>query len=250
MARKPKPKARAAAARGKTPIRFTGRPNRLDAALPVAIAAGAAPDLQVDLDVPDAEPTVGYTARPGTNALGLRLALPDSTPAGTYRGSVTIGEEKHPAVVEIHERRRVVVTPARIVLHVALPAREAAAQLHVLNAGNAPQDLAAKQAFGLFEDHGLDRSLARAWTDAKARGVDRFGVLADELAASHGGPVRVRIDEGAGVLEPGAGREIKVGFEFHGGLVAGRGYFGYWDVGGTVCTVRVEVVQSVPEVPR
>src|SRR5688500_9664860 len=148
MARKPKPKARAAAKDG-APIRFTGRPNRLDAALPVAVPAGAAPELQVDLDVPDAEPTVGYAARPRTDALGLRLALPDSTPAGTYRGSVTIGEAKHPAVVEIHERRRVVVTPARIVLRLALPAREAATELHVLNAGNAPLDLAAKQAFGL-----------------------------------------------------------------------------------------------------
>ena len=75
-------------------------------------------------------------------------------------------------------------------------------------------------------------------------------MLADELASSHGGPVRVRVDEGAGVLEPGASRGIKVSFEFHGELVAGRGYFGYWDVGGTVCTVRVEVVQSVPEVTR
>src|SRR3954454_1618836 len=185
MARKAK--ARAAP----PPIRFTGRPNRLDAALPVAVAAGAPPDLRVDLDVPDAEPAVAYTARPGTATLGLRLALPDSTPAGTYKGVMTIGDARHPMVVEIQERRRLVVTPSRIALALALPSREAATVLHVLNAGNAPLELAAKQAFGLFEDHGLDRSLARAWMDTKARGVDRFGVLADELAASHGGPVRV-----------------------------------------------------------
>jgi hypothetical protein len=77
-----------------------------------------------------------------------------------------------------------------------------------------------------------------------------LGVLADELAASHGGPVRVRVPEGAGVIEPGESRNVKVAFEFHGELVAGRGYFGYWEVGGTVCTVRVEVVQSGPEEPR
>lgn len=247
MARKAKPKAKATAAAA-PPIRFTGRPNRLDAALPMAVPAGAAPELQVELDVPEA--MVGYTTRPGTTALGLRLALPDSTPAGTYKGVVTIGEATHPAVVEIQERRRVVVTPARIAVRVELPAREAATELHVLNAGNAPLDLAAKQAFGLFEDHGLDRSLARAWTDAKARGVDRFGVLADELAASHGGPTRVRLDEGAGVLQPGEARQIKVSFEFHGELIAGRSYFGYWDVGGAVCTVRVEAVESGREEPR
>ena len=246
MARKARAKASDAA-----PIRFTGRPNRLDAALPVAVTAGTAPELQVDLDVPDGtEPAVGYASRPGTTALGLRLALPDSTPAGTYKGVVTIGDAKHPMVVEIQERRRVVVTPARVALTLSLPGREASTELHVLNAGNAPLDLAAKQAFGLFEDHGLDRSLARAWTDARARGVDRFGVLADELAASHGGPVRVRLAEGAGVLEPGESRIVNVVFEFQGELIAGRGYFGYWDVGGTVCTVRVRVIESGPEEPR
>lgn len=240
-------KARATA----EPIRFTGGPNRLDAALPVAVTPASAPELGVELDVPDGgEAALAYAARPGTATLGLRLALPDSTPAGTYKGVVTIGEVKHPMVVEIQPRRRVVVTPTRIVLGVALPAREAATELHVLNAGNAPVDLAAKQAFGLFEDHGLDRSLARAWTDQTARGVDRFGVLADELAASHGGPVRVRLTAGAGVLEPGASRDVGVTFEFHGELVAGRSYFGYWDVGGTVCTVRVEVSDSGPEEPR
>ena len=244
MARKAKAKEKAAAAAPS--IRFTGRPNRLDAALPVTVPVAA--ELRMDLDVPDA--TLGYATRPGTTALGLRLALPDSTPAGTHEGVVTIGEAKYPAVVEIQERRRVVVTPARITLRVELPAREAAADLHVLNAGNAPLELAAKQAFGLFEDHGLDRSLARAWTDTKARGTDRFGVLADELAASHGGPVRVRLAEGAGALEPGEARDVKVMFEFHGELTAGRSYFGYWDVGGAVCTVRVEAVESRREEPR
>jgi hypothetical protein len=229
------------------PIRFTGRAGRLDAPLPVAVTAVDAPALGVDLDVPGA--AVGYAARPGTGTLGLRLAVPDSTPAGSYKGVVTIGEERHPAVVEIQERRRLVVTPSRIALQVAAPGREATAELHVLNAGNAPLDLAAKQAFGLFEDHGLDRSLARAWTDREARGVDRFGVLADELAASHGGPVRVRLGDGAGVLEPGEGRSVSVSFEFGGELVAGRSYFGYWNVGGTVCTVRVQVSESGPEEP-
>jgi hypothetical protein len=60
--------------------------------------------------------------------------------------------------------------------------------------------------------------------------------------------VRVRLEEGAGVLEPGARRELGVSFEFQGELVAGRSYFGYWDLAGTVCTVRVEVIESVPEV--
>jgi hypothetical protein len=245
MARKPKAKATDAA-----PIRFTGSPNRLDAALPAPVGAGAAPRLHVELEVPDARPAVGYAARPGTAARGLRLVLPDSTPAGTYEGVMTIGDARHPMVVEIQERRRLVVTPGRIALQVALPKAEAAAMLHVLNAGNAPLDLAAKQAFGLFEDHGLDRSLARAWTDAKARGVDRLGVLADELASSHGGAVRVRLADGAGVIEPGEGRDVDVRFEFQGELVAGRSYFGYWDVGGQVCTVRVEVTESGPEEPK
>jgi hypothetical protein len=62
--------------------------------------------------------------------------------------------------------------------------------------------------------------------------------------------VRVRIEEGAGVLDPRADRAISVSFEFQGELVAGRGYFGYWDVGGTVCTVRVEVIEAVPEVRK
>jgi hypothetical protein len=231
------------------PIRFTGRPARLEAALPQPVSG--VPELQVQIDVPDgSEPTVAYAARPGTSVLGLRLVLPDSTPAGTYKGVVSIGDDKHPMVVEIHERRRLVVTPARIAVSVTAPGREASTELHVLNAGNAPLDLAAKQAFGLFEDHGLDRSLARAWTDTKARGVDRFGVLADELAASHGGPVRVRVTEGAGVIEPGESRSVNVTFEFQGELTAGRGYFGYWEVGGTVCTVRVEVIEGGPEEPR
>jgi hypothetical protein len=232
------------------PIRFTGRAGRLDAPLPVPISAGDAPELAVDLDVPDAVPALGYAARPGTTALGLRLVLPDSTPAGTYKGVLRIGEARHAMIVEIQERTRLVITPSRIALQVAAPGREASAALHVLNAGNATVELPAKQAFGLFEDHGLDRSLARAWTDAKARGTDRFGVLADELAASHGGPVRVRVGGGAGTFEPGEGRDVEVSFEFQGDLIAGRGYFGYWNVGGTVCTVRVEVSEAGPEEPR
>lgn len=214
-----------------------GPPERLEAPLPgVGLEATAlVPEVELGLPVLAAR----VRRLPPTDVVVLRLKVSATAPGGRHEGTVRIGKQKLAIAAEIDERPGVRVFPATLELAVE-PGGTAARPLQFLNIGNVPVSIPSGPAFGLFDVRGVDRSLGRTWR-AEARGRERLDVLADELAASHGGLVSVDPGKDGGPLKPGELREVRVTFSFESELEPGHRYGGRWLLFGSECTVRVQV---------
>jgi hypothetical protein len=98
--------------------------------------------------------------------------------------------------------------------------------------------------FGLFQDDALEDAIGAALRQ-DARGEERIGRLADELAARHGGLVVVSYGEGRGTLAPGAVRDLEVAFRLPTELHPGRRYSGTWPLVNARCRVDFEIEEAV-----
>jgi hypothetical protein len=216
-----------------------GPPERLEAPLPGV-------GLEATAEVPEVElPVAVLSARvrrlPPTDLVVLRVKVSATAPGGRHEGTVKIGKSKLAIVAEVDERPGLRVFPDTIELAVD-PGGTATKPLQFMNVGNVPAQLPSGPAFGLFDVRGVDRSLGRTWR-SDARGRDRLDVLADELAASHGGLVSVDPGKGA-ALKPGELREVQMTFSFESELEPGHRYAGRWALPGSDVAVRVQVSQA------
>jgi len=131
------------------------------------------------------------------------------------------------------------LAPAQLLVE-AGPGDAVEAHVTALNDGNVPLELPEATAFGLFDVAGAERGVLAAFTSPEG-GEARLGALADELAASHGGLVRVQIAEGAGVLAPGEVRALLLRLRLSDGLERGRTYSGTLSLHTLRYYVRVTV---------
>jgi hypothetical protein len=208
--------------------------------------ASSVPEVELKPPAPDAV-SVQVATLSGGAARALRIELPAMTPPGSYSGVVRLPDGDRALAIDVGASPRLVAAAGA--LEVTAPAgKEAEIELDVANVGNVPYELPDRYGFGLFDVEGVDRSLSAGFTSA-ARGVDRVGVIADELAGSHGGVALVRVREGYGRLEPGASRTLRGSIRLGHDAIAGRTYFGYWVVQEGKCTVNVRVtVPALKEV--
>jgi hypothetical protein len=227
------------------PVTVRGHPEALDAPLPGLTWAEATTPPQATLDAPGAKAALaGFVTLPGsTQVVGLRLVLPEATPPGTYRGTVRLGEQERPLVAEVVGAPGLSLVPSTIAL-AASAGGTASAELTAVNGGNVPAEIPEAQAVGLFAVAGLDRALGRAFTTKAERGLERFDALGSALADEHGGTLDVRTAEGAGPLEPGASRRLRLEAALPGQL--GGAYFGFWRAAGSTVRLKVDVEQEVP----
>jgi hypothetical protein len=230
------------------PLRVRGHAEALDLRLPEVGAATAAPVVQFAAQqrsaLPQPQAQAGYVALRG-GGIGVRVVLPETTPPGTYEGTVEIAGQQQPFVAEVHPRAQLILTPALLEL-AAKPGSSATGRLVAVNAGNLVLDLPARQHIGLFDVAGVDRSLGRTWS-AKAEGLERWGILADELAESFGGHTQLLIREGAGPLSPGEERELEIEVPVGADIPAGVSYFGHCRIADSPLAVRVTVLAGEPD---
>jgi hypothetical protein len=227
-----------------SPLRLQGAPDAVQALLPSSAWGQLAELPTVELDVPEPEAaSVQVATMPGGQARALRLELASTTPPGSYTGLVRLPAGEWPLAIEVAPSPRLVAASETVAV-TAKPGGEGEVELEVANAGNVPCEVPAVYAFGLFESDGLDRSFGTALR-ADVSGLDRGAVLADELAASHGGLVRVRVHEGSGTLKPGEARTLRVSMHLDEGISPGRTFIGYWRVHAPSCTLKVLV--TVPD---
>ena len=194
----------------------------------------------VKLKRPAPQPmSVQVATLPGGSGRMLRVELPPATPPGTYTGVVTLADGDRALHLNVAPLARLAASTTSVELTLA-PGEESQLELEVTNTGNVPVEIRDRYACGLFDVAGLDRSLGIGFT-SDARGVDRVGVIADELAASHGGLAMVRVHQGSGTIEPREVRTLRASLRVGGEIEVDRTYFGYWLVQEGKCTVTIRV---------
>ena len=221
-------------------VHFEGTPTALTALVDVPPSQRKA--IMVDVQLPDldsAQPVRTLTAPVADTRTQVRLMLAPGTPPGSYPGTMHTPQGDLPAVIRVQDRPHLIVTPTMLRI-AASPGGSVTQHLTVANAGNVPCTIGRAYAFGLFETDGLDRAVG-AGLLAGTGGLDRVATIADSLADSHGGLVRVSVREGAGVLNPGETRQLVAVLRFSDRLRPGQQYFSSWRLADVCAPVLIDV---------
>lgn len=226
------------------PIRFRGAPDAVEGLARLAPSAPGAATLALETPGRRAqgriEPVELQTEPAGPAATWLRFALPPTTAPGSYEGTVQIGEERIPVTVEVQPQPELDVAPSAIALR-AEPGGEATVDLVLANRGNVPVELRRAYAFDLLGRNALEEAVHAALRGSVERGADRFERFADELAARHGGQVRVALEEGAGRLDPGDARPVSALFRLPDELEPAATYTSTWPLENLNIWIEVTV---------
>jgi hypothetical protein len=244
------PKAAGGRRRASEPsVTLRGPPKRLASpALPVDVASVGAtrlPASAVSILVNGAVPervSIRGGREPGTPA-ELRVRLAPSTPPGRYEGVATVGDRTVPIVIEVEPAPRLRAAPSRLETS-GSPAGSETVEIDLANSGNLPVEIPARSSFCLFDGGGIDHAVWAALTTDPPEGKGRIDVMLDDLAASHGGLVDVRVREGAGSIAPGERRTCRVELKWSDRLRPGRRYAGAWEVAGLRIPIRVETPRA------
>jgi len=230
-------------------LRFRGAPDDIEGLAPKSFQQTVSAEVAFDLKLPSSvaqEGAINWQAEAaGATATWLRFALPDNTPPGSYEGAVRLGTERFEIIVEVDPQPSVLLSPRHLSLQTA-PGAEISADLTVVNTGNVAVDLPRAHIFGLFDVKGLDRAVGAALQESAEKGKGRIDRLADEVADNHGGTARVRLQEGAGALEPGEMRHLRALFSFSNRLKPARRYYGIWSLLNLEYRIEIQITGESP----
>jgi hypothetical protein len=171
------------------------------------------------------------------------LRLPESTPPGTYSGSVEIEGQTIPVVAEVEARPRLYSEPRRVTAE-AEPGGTVTVDVELVNTGNVPVDVSGTTTFCLFDGGGLEHAAWAALASDPPQGKQRIDVLLDDLAESHGGLVTTKVERGA-TIPAGETRSVQLTLRFSDRLRPGKRYAGAWRVEGLRLPIRI----TTPETP-
>jgi len=227
-----------------SPVRLRGRPGALAGHLVLPDSAPAMVTVNLALGDRTRTPVRAHVVRIGAKGLsGLRLDLPRWTPPGSYEGTVTVGDQERRVVVDVEPRPKVRMSPRRLSVR-GRPKDAVAVEVVVSNVGNVACEVRGAAAFALFDPSSLERATQRAF-QSSGRGEERFiDRIAAELSEGYAGTVRLKIDHGAGTLEPGDSRELHATLRLPEHLLAGRTYEGTWRIGPLGYNVEVETADG------
>jgi len=219
----------------KAVLRFRGAPPGLEALAPSELAPDGVDPATVALKLGRVEQLAPLdVTEVAAGASHLHFSLPDATAPGTYEGRARLGDAEHTLVAEVEPWPFLSFAPPLVRLEAA-SGEDVEAHVTVLNGGNVAIEIAGAYAFGLFADEGVELAFADAFRDepgpkpagratsATTKPANRFDRFVEGVADQHGGFVRVRVAEGAGVLAPGELRSLGLVFRFPEGLESGGG---------------------------
>ena len=158
-----------------------------------------------------------------------------------------MGDRTIPIVIEVEPAARLHASPSRFETSATSGGSETI-EIEIMNGGNLPVDIPTRSSFCLFDGGGIDHAVWAALTLEPPEGKGRVDLLLDDLAASHGGLVDVRVRDGAGSIAPGTQRTCQVELRFSDRLRPGRRYAGAWEVAGLRVPIRVETPRPKPSV--
>jgi hypothetical protein len=226
------------------PLRFRGTPRTLEALAPLAVDMPADTTLVLEAAGGRAAAPIAPVAlqaeAAGAGATWLRFDLPQSTPPGTYKGGVKIGQDRYPVTIEVQPLPDLDVTPSQLNLTVA-PGASETVELTLVNNGNVPVTIERAYAFNLLEPDAIEAAVHGALREPGRSGDERLHRFAEQLAERHGGLVRVAVEAGAGTLDPGEFREIRAVLRFGKELRQGAIYTTTWAIANLNLWIEVAV---------
>jgi hypothetical protein len=227
-------------------VRLRGRAGALAGHLALPDSAPAIGTVKLALGAAKPTPVTAHVVRIGAKGLSsLRLDLPRWTPPGTYEGTLELGDQEQRVVVEVEPRPKLRASPRRLMV-AGKPKAVVSADVTVSNVGNVACEVRSAAVFALFDPSSLERATQRAF-QSTATSDERFlDRLAAEVSDGYAGTVRLKVDAGAGVLEPGDSHELRVTLHLPDGLQAGRIYEGVWRIGNLGYNVQVETTDGKP----
>ncbi|HTR62975.1 MAG TPA: hypothetical protein VMH37_14790 [Candidatus Binataceae bacterium] len=211
-----------------TTLRFSGTPSRLECIAHLARPAAGRASIALKLGgrLGDHRSNLHLLRVQGSESVRMRFALPPVTPAGSYRGAAHVDDREIPVVVEVQPRAGLTVSPSSFSVE-ASSGGESSLALTLLNLGNVPCEIGKAYVFRLFDNNSYDHALAAALKDDGEKGRARVDRFIDEFVSAGGGNVRVAVEDGAGVIQPGEQRELTLKLKFPDHLGDDRGYYGY-----------------------
>lgn len=229
--------------RGET-VHIRGTPPNLSAVLrlsePVPGPVPASLDLpKKALEVAPLSALVSLLSDVGVACFHLRV--PRTTPPGTYRGTVEIEDQRKPLVVEVEPRTRIRILPKRATIQ-SRPGKRAELKLTLINLGNVAFEVPKASGFGLYDKEGMDSAIGSAFLAELGENERRIDRVMEELREGHGGVVRLKVQKGAGKLEPGDARDLAIVFQVPARVVPGRSYWGLWTLHGYNFEIEIQVV--------
>jgi hypothetical protein len=230
-------------------VRFRGSPERLTGSAP--LPSGGPLSLEVRLDLPKelggSAPVYAQPLAADTGPMvWLRLALPTSTPPGTYAGTIRLGERPHKVAVEVEPRLQLRFSPVGLMLRGA-PGSAVRGGFTLLNTGNVAFQVRTVYAFGVFDVDGLDNAFGQTFRARLGTGERRIDRFAEALTEGHGGLVRVKIVKGAGEVPPNSVREVEGSFRLPDRMRPGRVYGGTMPLNYARYGVRIETTGTERE---
>lgn len=220
------------------PVVLRGTPSRLSVVLEDRHRVEEPAAASVAADFPGAQVERLRVVRRGGESPAVRLRLAASTPPGRYKGQITVGHSKLPAVVEVVPKRRLRAEPSRLMLTGSAGA-EVTQSVLLANVGNVPCVVPARSRVGLLAEGAWGGAFWYALTEPNGEGVGRFEKFIDRLAERAAGLADVRLDRAA-TIEPGASERVEITVRLPDGIEPGTTYLGTWEPEGLRLGLRVE----------
>jgi hypothetical protein len=185
--------------------------------------------------------------RRGDDAARTHLRLRKDTPPGDYDITIERGDgTTETATLSVEPRTRLRITPSA--LHFAgAPGAKATAKLRIENRGNVAIEIPETVVTGIFDDDGIETALAAAYRSESDDLNEIVGTVFGRLREAHGGLLKMRIIEGAGLLAVGAWRSIVIEVLLGAKLHSGHGYHGTFELDGVTVALTVAVAQAPSE---
>lgn len=187
-------------------------------------------DLQLPLVTRKASlPSAKISLIKGTDLARCKLRLDRMTPPGTYKGTVEIQKQNLPLVVEVESSKQIQLFPKYANLE-AHPEERKRFCLTIINTGNVPFEIPRKDAFGLYDQMGVDMAVGKVFKKRNDKSKNSVDYLMKKLQDGYGGIVVLELKSCAGKLEPGESRELSIEIHMPDDVIPGRSYWGLWKI--------------------